>query len=215
MGINDLLKRGAKQNVKPAKSKSNTPVIKLGEDEELVKAHKDWRSAKTAEVDANTRRKQAEEVLKPAAISAADDLCRREGKHFSAVKVQAGNEPPVTLVTQNKYSAIDSDSGDKLRAIFGGKFDQCFSQITEIGLSPLAMQRIEELIPKLMDAVSKRGDDQQTKEAKFFELFSIKQFYKPTSYLHETRRFDPELRKKFEQAEGEKLVKMTTPFFRS
>jgi hypothetical protein len=205
--MSDLLAKGAKKTEKKTKAKSTTPVVALPDSDEMKQAMKDWRAAKQDEKTAQALRKQQEEILRPAGVEAYENHCRKEGKHHDSVKVQAGTEPPITLVHQNRYSEISLEDGEKLKQIFGELFEKCFQKHTEVKLSDKAMLDIDAILEKIVGAVGG--------EEKFFELFDITQTFKPTEIFHKTRLVDVALGKLHKTARDAGLLKLSTPFFRA
>ena len=179
MALGNLLKKAATKNEGSKKGKSTMAVVALPETDDIKEAVKAWREAKADEKTANSLRKQQEEILKPASAEAYENFCRKEGKHHSSVKVQVGSITPMTYVTQEKYSAISLDNGEKLKQIFGDSFERFFKLVTEIKLSEKAMSDIDPILEKIVEAVGG--------EEKFLDLFDVTQQFKPTQHLHHDR----------------------------
>lgn len=205
--IDSLLTKGAKKNAVKENTKDKTPIINIGNSPELVKAQKTWREEKQKQDTAEAMKKQQEEILKPLALEAMENHCRKENKDFSSVKIQVGTETPTTLVAQNKYTDITMDAAEKLKTLFGNKFEQCFSEDPIIELSAIAKKNLDEVIGKIIKAVGG--------EEKFLELFDIKRKYKQTEYLHDNRLINSDISKLYKQAVDQQILKPYAPFFRA
>jgi hypothetical protein len=208
--MDNLLAKGAKKSDEQKKTKKDeTPVLPLVPSLENLNAIKAWREAKADEKTAEATRKQQEEILKPQALKAYEEYCRKEGKFIDSAKVQVGTETPVTYVTQQKYSIIPLEDAEKIQAMFGDRFKKCFERNTEIKLSAEALKNEEETDKLLEKLVKACGGEEQ-----FLKTFTIVQTYAPTEYLHQNRFNESELGKLYDQAKEQKLIKPTSPFFR-
>ena len=187
------------------KSKSTTPTIKV--DDKLAPVLKAMVEAKKQKKQYEATQRQQEELLRPEAIKLRQEACKATGKFHSSINLTADGCEPVGFVVQNKYSEISLKNEEALGKLFGEELmERCFTKVTEISLTEAAMAKIDDLLPKLIEAVG--GPE------KFKDVFGVSQFLKPTDFAHEQSALDDKVSALMGAAVQQGLIKPTSPSFR-
>jgi hypothetical protein len=212
-----LLKKAAKA-APPAPKKDAAPILELPKTPEIISAIKTIVEQKQVEKTAESLRKQAEAVLRPACVDVKTKHCQEEGKFHPSVKVKAGEEGPITFVQVEKYSKIGVDKEDEIKAAFeaaygkeaaAAAYDKCVITDTEITLTEKGLKLIETLLPLLMEAADKATG---TKDS-WTEIFEVAQNLKPTNFLHANQMLDPKLAQVYRKLVDDGVIKPQTPHF--
>ena len=192
---------------------TGSPILDLGDS--FADTLKEWMKGKKEEVAGETKRKQAEEIIRQEVLNKRNEEIVKDGKFYSSVKVKAGDVGPIGFVEQNKYSPIKEPEAEKLKDIFvpGLKdeardeaFKLYFEMQMGISLSPEGMTAINDLLPKIIAAVGG--------EEAFMKYFKVETTYKPTEHTHEGRLLNKEIGAKVALATEQGLMKGYQPFFR-
>jgi hypothetical protein len=206
MNAADFLKAKAKPTETKAK-KSETPILDLPNTlrdslDMIVKQ-------KAIEKNAESLRKQAEEILRPVCAKMREQLCVDQHKFHASVKVKCEDIGPVTFVTQQKYSKIPSDKDEEIKKETGNDYDKYFKLETTITLTEKGMQLIDELLPKL----AKVADEVCKEKDSWSKIFSVEQHIVPTEEFHQDRVLDPKTAGVATKLIDAGLIKPQTPSF--
>src|SRR5512137_67556 len=187
------------------KKKGGTPEVALKATEANVVAMKKWIKAKKEGAEAETRQRQAEEVLIPAADELRAKKCQEDKSFYAAAKIVCGDDA-VSIVTQNRYSKIPKEKKPELQDIFGGDFEKCFTTQASIKISEEGIKKLDQLLPKLIEAAGGKEE--------FKKMFEVEQTLEVTDRLHEDRSFNPEVAKKAKEAMDKGILKPVKPSLR-
>lgn len=196
---------GAQAKKEPEKpSKSTTPTVKVRA--ELAPVLAKLVESKKQKKQAEVIQRQQEEILRPEAAKLRAEVCKATGNFHSTINLSAPDVEPVGFVTMNKYSEIPLSSEEPLQALFGDMMEKSFVKITEISLTDVAMAKIDDILPKLIEAAG--GPE------KFNEIFGVKQFLKVTDFAHEQQVLDDKMGALMAAAVKQELIRPVTPSFR-
>lgn len=203
------LKKFAKSEATKPK-KDAIPTLELANSEENNKALKSIIEQKKIEKNAETLRKQSENVIRPQADKLREAHCQSTNQFFSSIRIKCGEVGPITYVNQHRYSVIGMDKEEELRGIFGEDYGRCFRIHTSVKLTDKGLLEAEKddengLLSKLVTACGG--------EEKFAELFEVEQTIEPTDFLHEQKIMDQKILPLSKKASELGIVKQSSSSF--